>query len=59
MLTLACRDAGVECDYIAKGETEEDLWTACTEHVVKDHGFKREDISEDFKSSHRSMIKGT
>ena len=27
MLSLACRDAGVkDCDYVAKGETEDELW---------------------------------
>ena len=23
--TLACRDTGVDCDYVARGETEEEL----------------------------------
>lgn len=60
MLTLACKDAGVtNCDYVAKGETEEELWRDGTEHVVKDHGFKREDITEEFKSQHSSLIKRT
>jgi predicted small metal-binding protein len=57
MLTLACRDAGVDCDYVAKGETEEELWKDGTEHVVRDHGFKREDVNEEFKAKHRPMIK--
>ena len=29
MLSLACRDTGakvIECDYVAKGTTEEELW---------------------------------
>ena len=25
MKTLSCRDAGCDCDYVAKGETEEDV----------------------------------
>jgi predicted small metal-binding protein len=25
MKTLSCREAGCECDYVAKGETEEDV----------------------------------
>jgi predicted small metal-binding protein len=57
MLTLACRDAGVDCDYVARGETEEELWKDGTEHVIRDHSFKREDVNEEFKAKHRSMIK--
>jgi predicted small metal-binding protein len=26
MLSLACGDVGVDCDYVAKGETEVELW---------------------------------
>ncbi len=25
MKTLSCREAGCECDYVAKGETEEEV----------------------------------
>jgi len=25
MLTLVCRETGLNCDYVIKGETEEDL----------------------------------
>ena len=25
MKTLSCRETGCECDYVAKGETEEDV----------------------------------
>lgn len=48
MLLLACRDVGVDCDYVAKGETEVELWRDCTEHAVTDHRFKREDVNEQF-----------
>jgi predicted small metal-binding protein len=35
---------GFECDYVAKGETEEELMKDAGEHAVKDHGYKKEDI---------------
>jgi predicted small metal-binding protein len=57
MLSLACRDVGVDCDYVAKGETEEELWRDGTEHAVRDHGINREDVNEKFKEDHRSFIK--
>jgi predicted small metal-binding protein len=35
---------GFECDYVAKGETEEELMKDAGEHAVKDHSYKKEDI---------------
>ena len=43
MFSLACRDTGakvIECDYVARGMTEEELWKDGTEHIVKVHGIK-------------------
>lgn len=58
MLSLACKDAGVkDCDYVAKGNTEEELWRDGTEHVIKVHGMKAEDVTPQFKESHRPYIK--
>ena len=58
MLSLACRDAGVkDCDYVAKGDTEEELWKDGTQHVMKVHGMKVEDVTPQFKDSHRPYIK--
>jgi predicted small metal-binding protein len=44
MLTVSCREVGVDCDYVAKGETEEEIMRNAGEHAVKDHGYKQEDI---------------
>jgi len=58
MLSLACRDAGVkDCNYVAKGETEEELWKDGTQHVIKVHDMKAEDVSPEFKESHKPYIK--
>jgi predicted small metal-binding protein len=58
MLSLACRDAGVkDCDYVAKGEMEEELWRDGTDHVIKVHGMKADDVTPQFKESHRPYIK--
>ena len=43
MLSLACRDTAarvIECDYVARGMTEEELWKDGTEHIIKAHGMK-------------------
>ena len=53
MLSLACRDTGakvIECDYVARGMTEEELWKNGTDHIVKAHGMKIEDITPQFKT---------
>lgn len=58
MLSLACRDAGVvDCDFVARGMTEEELWKDGTEHVINVHGMKAEDITPQFKQSHKQYIK--
>jgi predicted small metal-binding protein len=59
MLTIACRDAGVpDCDYVAKGETEEELMKDAGQHAVRDHGYKEEEImTPEMKEKIRSHIK--
>jgi len=44
MLTVSCREVGCDCDFVPKGETEEDLMKDAGQHAVKDHGYKEEDI---------------
>ena len=43
MLTLLCRETGLDCDYVIKGETEEEILTNGAEHAMKVHGMKMED----------------
>jgi predicted small metal-binding protein len=58
MLTVNCRDVGVACDYVAKGETEEDLMKDAGQHAVRDHGYKEEEImTPEMKEKIRSHIK--
>jgi len=34
MLSLVCRDIGImDCEYIARGETEEEFWGVAVEHI--------------------------
>jgi predicted small metal-binding protein len=38
MLSLSCKDMGVEkCDYVAMGETKEDVIKMTTDHMMKSH----------------------
>jgi predicted small metal-binding protein len=38
MKSLSCQDAGCDCDYVAKGETEEDVLRDSAQHGIKEHG---------------------
>jgi predicted small metal-binding protein len=39
MKAVQCRDVGVDCDFVAKGETVEDVLRQCGEHASSAHGF--------------------
>jgi predicted small metal-binding protein len=43
-IIFSCRETGLDCDYIIKGETEEEVLKISAEHVINDHGMKSEDI---------------
>jgi len=44
MLTLVCRETGLNCDYVIKGETEEDMLKNGAEHAIQVHGMRADDI---------------
>jgi predicted small metal-binding protein len=35
---VTCRDVGVDCDFIAKGDTEQEVLQQCAEHARTAHG---------------------
>ena len=35
---VKCRDVGVDCDFEARGETEQEIVTQCAEHARSAHG---------------------
>ena len=44
MLTLRCRETGLDCNYVIEGETEEEILINGAEHAMKVHSMKVEDI---------------
>jgi len=36
--TVNCRDVGVNCDFIARGENEQEVLQQCAEHARTAHG---------------------
>jgi predicted small metal-binding protein len=57
MKTLSCRETGFECNYVAKGWTEEEVITNGAEHVIKEHGVKAEDMTAEMKNKIRAFIR--
>ena len=53
--TISCRDAGVDCDFVARGETEEELFRKCAEHARTDHNMT--EIPDDLKAKMRQLIR--
>lgn len=35
---LTCREVGMECDFVARGNTEEEILAQAAVHAQKDHG---------------------
>lgn len=44
MLTLVCRETGLDCGYVIKGETEEEILRNGAEHAIQVHGMNANDI---------------
>ena len=44
MLTVSCREVGMDCDYVCKGETEEEIMKNAEQHALQDHHYKAEEI---------------
>jgi predicted small metal-binding protein len=58
--TLACKDAGVACDFVAKGETEEEVLQNASKHVKEVHGYTGEQLNDPkFIEESKKLIKKT
>jgi predicted small metal-binding protein len=44
--SLACRDLGSNCDYIARGETIEEMRADIDKHGIEAHGFTDEMLKD-------------
>jgi predicted small metal-binding protein len=52
---IRCRDAGVDCDFVVRGETEEELFRNALEHGRAFHGMK--EIPIDLQEKMRTLIR--
>jgi len=52
---LRCRDVGMDCDFVARAETEEEILNKAAEHVDTEHGMK--EITEEVLAKVRAAIR--
>ena len=52
---IRCRDAGVDCDFVVRGETEEELFRNALEHGRTFHGMK--EIPPDLQEKMRKLTR--
>ena len=44
MYILVCRETGLDCDFVIKGETKEELLKNGADHSIRQHGITSNDI---------------
>lgn len=45
-LTIACRDLGKDCPFVARGETTDEVLTDLVKHAKTAHGFTDEQVKD-------------
>jgi predicted small metal-binding protein len=45
-MTLACKDTGAACDYVARGETMDEISAQIAKHAKEVHGYTDEQLSD-------------
>ena len=52
---VRCRDVGVDCDFVARGNTEQEIMEQCAEHARTAHGMQ--EIPADLAQKVRGAIR--
>ena len=55
MIRHSCKESGLECDYIAEGKTEDEVFKHISEHAVNVHNMRAQDLYEGKCVSHALM----
>ena len=37
---MTCREVGMNCDFVARGNSEEEIMAQAAQHAKQDHGFE-------------------
>lgn len=56
MKSLSCKDAGTDCNFVAQGNTDEEVLKKMAEHGKKMHGMKDADFSSEKVEQFRKLI---
>jgi len=56
MKRLACRDIGLDCDYIIKAESEEEIMRNAVQHAWEIHAIKPEEMTSEMKAKIKDNI---
>ncbi len=52
---VRCKDVGVDCDFVARGETEQEVLQQCAKHGKEAHDMQ--EISPDLAAKVRAAIR--
>lgn len=44
MYVLPCRESGLDCDFVIRGETKEEFLKNGADHAIQKHGMRANDI---------------
>ncbi len=53
--TMRCRDVGLDCDFVARAETDEEIMKQAVEHARREH--QMNEISPDLAKKVRAAIR--
>jgi predicted small metal-binding protein len=56
MKRVACRNIGLDCDYIIEGETEEELTKNALKHAWDNHAIKADEMTSEMKAKIKDNI---
>jgi len=56
MKTLSCKDVGIACDFVARGNTVDEVLRKATEHGKKVHAMKDTDLTPDKIEKIKTLI---
>lgn len=53
--TLRCKDVGPDCEFVARGETEDEIMQQVAEHARTEHGI--DSVSPEMAEKARAVIR--
>ena len=56
MKRVACRNIGLDCDYIIEGDTEEELTENALKHAWESHAIKADEMTSEMKAKIKDNV---